>query len=126
MFHVILHRYPSGVKESIVGKELACTNPITWKTDGAPGERMANVGSVRFAKAAGALPKPDAAVVDAQCRNGGWLFISTPEPKIYREILLGPDMYHVYDYSLFYVNIRQNAQMRVKAFLHSAAAPMPQ
>ena len=63
--------------------------------------------------------------MDAQCRNGGWLFIDAPEPKVYREILLGADMYHLYDYSLFYVNIRQNAQTRVKAFLQGAAAETP-
>ena len=122
LFHAILHRYPSGGRESIVGKELVCTNPLTWTTDGAAGARAASLGSVRFAKGAGAAPRPDAAVVDAQCRNG-WLFISTPEPEVYREILLGADMYHVYDYSLFYGNVRQNAQARVKAFQQGAAAP---
>jgi hypothetical protein len=34
-------------------------------------------------------------------------------------------MYHIYDYSLFYVNIRQNAQARVKAYLAGAAAQPP-
>lgn len=120
LFNAIRHRYPSGVRESIVGKEITCTNPITWKTDGALGARAGSLGSVRFAKGAGAPPKVDPAVVDAQCR-GGWLFISTPEPEAYREILLGPDMYHVYDYSLFYADVRQNAQTRVKAFLQGAA-----
>jgi hypothetical protein len=126
LFHVIQHRYPSGVKETIVGKEIACTNPLTWKADKAAGERAKNLGAVRFTKEAGASPKPDPAVVEAQCRNDGWLIINTPEPKVYREILLGADMYHVYDYSLFYVNMRQNAQTRAKAFLQAAAAaPTP-
>jgi hypothetical protein len=125
-YDVLLHRYPGGKKESGAGKEIACTNPLTWKADEAPGERAAHLGGVRFALEAGAPPKPDAALVDAQCRDGRWLFISAPEPKAYREILIGPDMYHVYDYSLFYVNIRQNAQTRVKAFLDRAAAqPAP-
>jgi Protein of unknown function (DUF3089) len=124
LFNALQHRYPSGKKGTIVGKELACTNPLTWKADEAPGERTAHLGGVRFAKG-GAAPKPDPALVDAQCRNGGWLFISTPEPKVYREILLGPDMYHIYDYSLFYVNIRQNAQARVKAYLKGVAAAPP-
>jgi hypothetical protein len=74
---------------------------------------------------AGAPPKADPALVDAQCRNGRWLFISAPEPKAYREILLGPDNYHLYDYSLFYANIRQNAQARVKAFLQGVATQTP-
>lgn len=30
MFNVIQQRYPAFVLESIVGKRLACTNPITW------------------------------------------------------------------------------------------------
>ena len=30
---------------------------------------------------------------------------------------LGRDNFHIYDYALFYVNIRQNAQARVDAYL---------
>lgn len=37
-------------------------------------------------------------------------------------VLLGPDMYHVYDHSLFYGNIRENARTRVRAFLSSRLA----
>jgi len=122
LFNVLLHRYPDGKKASIVGKELACTNPLTWKADEAPGERKAHLGGVRFAMEAGAPPKPDTALVDAQCRKDGWLVITTPEPGAYREVLLGPDMYHLYDYSLFYMNVRQNAQTRVKAFLQGNIA----
>jgi hypothetical protein len=29
---------------------------------------------------------------------------------------MGPDNYHVYDYALYYMNIRQNAVQRVAAF----------
>jgi hypothetical protein len=125
LFNVLQHRYPEGKKETLVGKRLACTNPLTWKTDEAPGQRTAHLGGVRFAMEAGAPPKPDPALVDAQCNKDGWLVITTPEPKAYREVLLGPDMYHVYDYSLFYGNIRQNAQTRVKAFLQSVATQTP-
>ncbi|RKH03219.1 DUF3089 domain-containing protein [Corallococcus carmarthensis] len=124
LFHSIQHRYPSGQKASIVGKALACTNPLGWKTDEEPGARAAQLGGVRFAMGTGAPPKPDPALVDAQCRKG-WLVISTPAPKAYREVLLGPDMYHVYDYSLFYVDIRENAQTRVKAFLQTVSLPPP-
>lgn len=123
IFHVLLHRYPDGKKASMVGKELVCTNPLTWRTDTAPVERKAHLGGVHFAMEAGAPPQPDLALVDARCREDGWLVITEPEPKAYREILLGPDMYHLYDYSLFYVNIRQNAQTRVKAFLQGGVTP---
>ena len=34
---------------------------------------------------------------------------------------LGRDNYHIYDYALFYVNLRQNAQARVDAFLGNGA-----
>jgi hypothetical protein len=126
LFHTILHRYPAGKKESIVGKELVCTNPLSWRTDEAPGERKAHLGGVRFAMAAdsGAPPQPDLELVDARCKDG-WLIITEPAPKAYREVLLGPDMYHVYDYSLFYVHVRQNAQTRVKAFLQGGVAIQP-
>ncbi|HZH79315.1 MAG TPA: DUF3089 domain-containing protein [Archangium sp.] len=125
LFNVLQHRYPGGKKADIVGKELACTNPLTWKVDAAPGERAAHLGGVRFAMGTGAPPTPDMALVDARCRDDGWLVITPPEPKVYREMLLGPDMYHVYDYSLFYVNLRQNARARVKAFLQGVATQTP-
>jgi hypothetical protein len=80
---------------------------------------------VRFAMGASTPPKPDTALVDARCRDDGWLVITTPEPKVYREMLLGPDMYHVYDYSLFYGNLRQNARTRVKSFLQGVATQTP-
>ena len=32
---------------------------------------------------------------------------------------LGRDNYHIYDYALFYVNIRQNVETRVDAFLNA-------
>lgn len=118
LFNVLYHRYPSGKKANMVGKTLACTNPLSWKTDDVLAARATHLGGVRFK--AEDPPKPDPGLVDAQCRNG-WLNISTPEPKVYKEILLGPDMYHVYDYSLFYSNIRQNAQTRVKAYLDGVA-----
>ena len=123
LFHVLRHRYPEGKKGSFVGKPLICTNPLTWKLDTAPGERAAHLGGVRFPLEAGAPPAADKALVDARCREDGWLIISEPAPSAYREVLLGPDMYHVYDYSLFYGNIRENALTRMRAFLQDRVAP---
>jgi len=30
---------------------------------------------------------------------------------------MGPGNYHIYDYNLFYMNIRRNAEERVEAYL---------
>ena len=32
---------------------------------------------------------------------------------------LGRDNYHIYDYALFYLNIRENVQNRVEAFMRA-------
>jgi hypothetical protein len=125
LFHVHLHRYPDGKKESIVGKALVCTNPITWRADETPGAREAHLGGVRFAMAAGAPPRLDRALVEARCREDGWLVITRPGPQAYRELLLGPDLYHVYDYSLFYMDVRENARARVEAFLRNETPHPP-
>ena len=125
LFHVLRHRYPAGAKVSSEGKELVCTNPLTWRTDTTPGERASHLGGVHFSPQTDAPPTADMALVDARCREDGWLVISEPAPQAYREILLGPDMYHLYDYSLFYGNIRENARTRVQTFLRDHGAPQP-
>jgi len=91
-----------------------CVNPLTWRADGAHADHDANLGAVNLE--AGDLHEPGAA--DAQCRDGR-LYVSEIRSGNYSLMPLGRDNYHIYDYALFYVNIRQNAQARVEAFLGS-------
>ena len=62
----------------------------------------------------GDAPEPGAA--DAQCRDGR-LLVTEIRSDHYSLRPLGRDNYHIYDYALFYMNIRENVQVRVDAFL---------
>ena len=91
---------------------LVCTNPITGTADGdAPAE--ANLGTL--------FPSSDlksaairAGRVPARCSGRGLLLIGNP-PDVGPYVLPGNN-YHVFDYSLFWANIRQDAANRLRAF----------
>jgi len=94
------------------GTQLICTNPLTGRADdAAPAE--ANLG--------GQKPSSDltsaeivAGLAPARCDNRGLLLIGEgPEMGPY---VLPGNNYHVYDYSLFWSNIRADVARRVEAF----------
>ncbi|MBR0551976.1 DUF3089 domain-containing protein [Stakelama marina] len=99
------------------GTELICTNPLTGNAgDSAPAS--SNLGSL--------YPSSDlrsadimAGKVPAHCGGRGILLIGTP-PEVGQYVLPGNN-YHVFDYSLFWANIRADAARRLKAFDAGAA-----
>ena len=61
-------------------------------------------------------PFLEAGVADAQC-VGGMLLVQEIRSGHYASRPMGRDNYHVYDYSLFHMNIRQNAEQKVAKYL---------
>lgn len=91
------------------------TNPLTWKTDTLLAPATLNRGGVGFP-----FQKIDPYVTDAQVHNG-LLWITPPGGIDYvRFVLPGkPEFrhsFHLADYGLFYLNIRENARARVRAW----------
>jgi hypothetical protein len=111
---------PTGIARA--GTALICTNPITG-TPGATAEAKQNLGTLipsadlkQAAIAAGRVP--------ARCSGRGLLIIGPP-------VELGPyvlpgNNYHVFDYSLFWANVRADAARRLTAFATPAPAPKKQ
>lgn len=100
---------------------LLCVNPLSWKADGAYAPHEENVGAVGYAAYGPAkdgeevtrmVLEPGAA--DAQCKNGQ-LFVPELMTNSFPQRMQGNSM-HVYDYSLFHMNIRNNAIRRIVAF----------
>ena len=89
-----------------------CVNPLTWRTDGARADHDANRGAVNF----DAEDPVETGVADAQCRDGR-LLVTEIRSRNYSLRPLGRDNYHIYDYALFYMSIRENVQARVDTFL---------
>lgn len=95
--------------------KYVCTNPLTWTTSPAPAPASENLGGWVYGPGSSPRP-PDPHLVSMRCDNGA-LFVSRPADRIYRLRLLPGGNYHDYDYQLAYMSIRENAKVRVKAFL---------
>ena len=109
------YKYFHGLRTNLQG-EVVCVNPLTWKIDEEKAEKEQHLGTVAFYASESNSPKIDAKMVSAQCKDGA-LFISQPLYK-YRRDFFGS--YHTMDYTLFYMDIRRNAEQRVQAFLNKS------
>jgi hypothetical protein len=106
---------------------LVCTNPLTWEDDGAYAGHELNLGGVGYPSFGPPIDGEDVTrmeiepgVADAECKRG---VLSVPELRSasFPSRMSGDSM-HVYDYSLYYLNLRQNAATRVRAFLDKRRA----
>ena len=95
------------------GTPILCTNPLTGTPD-ADAPASANLGTL--------VPSADfttaqlvPASVPARCNDRGLLMIGDP-PQLGNYVLPGNN-YHVYDYNLFWSNVRADAARRLAAFL---------
>jgi len=94
------------------GTHMLCTNPMTGTPNGAASAK-ANLGST--------IPSADLktatvaiGTIPARCAGRGLLLVGEP-PNLGPYILPGNN-YHVYDYSMFWANIRADAARRLAAF----------
>lgn len=94
------------------GTAMVCTNPITGKAGGnAPAS--ANLGTL-FPAADLKTATLTAGQVEARCEGRGLLMIGSP-PNLGQYVLPGNN-YHVFDYSLFWSNVRADVARRLAAF----------
>lgn len=103
-----------------------CVNPLSWKTDGQRADFALNIGAITYQRhfgpesagpqAASFEPKLEPGAADAQCSNGN-LVISEIRSDRFGSRPMGRDNYHIYDLSLFHMNVRRNAQERARQFL---------
>ncbi|AQR75605.1 DUF3089 domain-containing protein [Sphingomonas sp. LM7] len=95
------------------GTPMVCTNPISGKPDdSAPA--LANLGTlipdVNFQSAQMVTGR-----VPAHCEGRGFLTIGNDPPDFGQYVLPGNN-YHVFDYSLFWANVRRDAERRLAAY----------
>ncbi|MEO1254792.1 MAG: DUF3089 domain-containing protein [Bacteroidota bacterium] len=86
-------------------------NPLNWKTDSTYASWGENRGGIlrNFKKVRPGLS-------DAQNADG-MLWIN--KPRFFGNFLINWDRYHIVDYNLFYVNIRDNVEERLEAYLEA-------
>lgn len=94
---------------------MVCTNPITG-TPEATASASANLGSlVPSADLASAMLQTG--MVGARCGGRGVLLIGDPPAALGNSAFVLPgNNYHVFDYSLFWANVRADAARRLAAF----------
>lgn len=96
------------------GTPMLCVNPIT----GAPA-----TGALATANLGSLVPRDDylgaelrPGTIPARCDPSGLLLIGGP-PKGFDRFVMPGNNYHVFDYALFWGNIRADAAARTKAYL---------
>lgn len=94
-------------------KNAMCTNPLSWKTDSNYVIEKFNKGGIlkNFKRV---IPN----IADAQVKDG---VLRINKPHFFFSPLFKYNNYHIVDYNLFYMNIRENAQLRVKKYLDGNA-----
>ena len=91
-------------------ENIAVVNPLSWTTDETRAPASLNKGGVLYNYDKGPIPE----LVWAE-RRGAGLF--TNKPSFFGDIFFTTKNYHIGDYNLFWVNVRENAVDRVEAFL---------
>lgn len=95
------------------GSAFLCTNPLTGTANGTA-DAAANLGTL-FQSADLKSATIAAGRVPARCDERGFLLIGPPPEGLDSYVLPGNN-YHVFDYSLFWANIRADAERRMKAY----------
>ncbi|MEM6999175.1 MAG: DUF3089 domain-containing protein [Pseudomonadota bacterium] len=101
---------------------LLCTNPLNWRVDGAYAGHEANLGAIGFVTYGQAGPDEDVAsmhlevgIADAECAADGQLAVLDLKSDSFPARMFNNSM-HVYDYSLFHMNIRANLAQQIASF----------
>ncbi len=104
------------------GTAMLCTNPLTG-VPGTSAPATANLGAV--------IPAADLktgtlepGTIPARCDPRGFLLIGAPPKGIDAYVLPGNN-YHVFDYSLFWSNVRQDVARRYAAFAKASGGTRP-
>ena len=118
-------------KEMPIYKNNICVNPITWKNEGTLSDLSDAKGAVyasgEFAldfvgddgpkgETFGPLEAPLKQYVQAQCKMDCYLHLIRRELD-FKHLAALQANYHGLDYALFYMDIRENAILKVKTYL---------
>ncbi|QQR96781.1 MAG: DUF3089 domain-containing protein [Sphingobacteriales bacterium] len=91
-------------------KGAMVVNPLSWNTTNEFVDASKNLGGIKKNKNE-IFPK----LLGAKCGNG---ILEIQKPNISGYVPLLKNNYHIHDYSLFYMNIRENVEHRVNLFLN--------
>jgi hypothetical protein len=112
------YTHPTGLK-------FVCVNPLNWRAGASAGADL-NLGALPGVRPGEALLPPVPNLTGARC-DGALLHVDIPLSKRhgFANALTLFGSYHVYDYNLFYTNIRTNAEERVRAYRQEVTEQEP-
>lgn len=90
-------------------RDVVVTNPLTWKTDSAYAPAYLNRGGILYN-----FDKVRPGLTDAQ-KQGNVLW--SRRPRVAGSFLLRLKNYHIGDYNLFYLNVREDVARRIRYYL---------
>jgi hypothetical protein len=93
-------------------KDVICVNPLTWSINSEYAPASLNKGGLPFS-----YKKIDPGVADAKIAPNGLLWIHHPKRSRKDYKWINKPNFHRLEYNLFYMNIRVNAEQRVRAWL---------
>lgn len=97
---------------------MLCTNPVTWQVDGTS-YASDHLGAVTTVDDEADIGEPIPQFIGAECREDGFLYLDREPGDAWQAYKLAGENYHVYDYHMFYVNLRQNAMHRTQVWLNA-------
>ena len=114
-----------GRYQAAARRPMTCVNPLDWQPGGSAGAAR-NLGALPGVRPGQELRAPVAHLTGARC-DGGVLHIDIPltERSGFADLLTLFGSYHIYDYNIFYVNIRTNALERINSWHAHAAGAGP-
>jgi hypothetical protein len=112
----------AGHYQPLAGRRSVCVNPLSWVPDSAADASL-NLGALPAVAPGEALRPSVPQLTGARC-DAGLLRVSIPwsARRGFADLLTFFGSYHVFDYNLFYTNIRVNVAERAAAYRAAAAA----
>ena len=99
-------------KKYATGDQIAVTNPLTWTSTGEKVPKTKNPGSVLAKFERGFVPN----LVGAQVHKG---VLWVEKPQFPGSFLLTSRNYHIADFNLFYLSVRENSILRKQTYLEN-------
>ncbi len=100
----------------VADKRMVCVNPLTFDLDKPKAPASANLGALATEPSPGPLAPLVPGATGAECVDGVVMVDPGAAVTLKVKALPGGSM-HYHDVSLFYENVRENAELRAKAYL---------
>ena len=101
---------------TIVDERSLCINPLNWSRAEVYVSKSENMGAVFYLTE---TPDTITNYIGAKCKNGILHIDNIPNKKELKG-MYGLGVFHRFDYNFFYLNVQQNAQLRIRTYFENS------